>query len=256
VYTISYSPNGRQVASTAKNGAVQIWDTTTGSCLWTLEGHTEEVNRILYSPQGDVVVSAGDDKTVRLWDAESGQCRGVIQDLQDDVKDIDWVQVSGVDHLVTGCQDGAVRMWKLINDGDQYRVRLRWSSMNNGLAVSDAIIQDAQGLSELNRHLLRQRGTVGEPFNQFRNAGRRLTSLAATLNKFRMAARTAAASGAPIVASSIVEEPVQELEKGPVQETEKDPVQELEKNPVQEPEKYPVQIEAKEPVQASTGAIE
>jgi hypothetical protein len=77
-------------------------------------------------------------------------------------------------------------MWELMDDGDLYNVRLRWSSMNNGLAVTDAGIQDVQGLSQLNKQLLKQRGAIGEPVHRLRDASRRLTSMVSMVSKLKL----------------------------------------------------------------------
>jgi len=186
VVPIVYSPSGDKVASGGKDSAVRIWDVETGACLQTMVGHSKEMDSLVYSPQGDVVVSASDDRTVRLWNVATGQCRAVIQDFSDCVKDTVWIETGDGPCIVTGCQDGSVWMWELMDDGDLYNVRLRWSSMNNGLAVTDAGIQDVQGLSQLNKQLLKQRGAIGEPVHRLRDASRRLTSMVSMVSKLKL----------------------------------------------------------------------
>ncbi|KAF9347017.1 hypothetical protein BGX34_003465, partial [Mortierella sp. NVP85] len=186
VVPIVYSPSGDKVASGGKDSTVRIWDVETGACLQAMVGHSKEMDSLVYSPQGDVVVSASDDRTVRLWDVATGQCRAVIQDFSDCVKDTVWIETGDAPCIVTGCQDGSVWMWELMDDGDLYNVRLRWSSMNNGLAVTDADIQDVQGLSQLNKQLLKQRGAIGEPAHRFRDASKRLTSMASMVSKLKL----------------------------------------------------------------------
>jgi hypothetical protein len=155
-WSIAYSPNGGQIASGGEDGSVRIWDTTARTCIWMLSGHSDEVKRIVYSSQGDLVVSASNDGSVRVWDVMSGQCGAVIQDFQDGVNDVVWIESLGVNSLVAGCFDGVV-------GEDQCDVSLRWKTTNGELDIKDETIQDVQGLSHLNRKLLKQQGALGEP---------------------------------------------------------------------------------------------
>jgi len=164
VYNLMYSPRDDLIASASMDRTVILWDAKSGLCRRVLAGHSAGINSIMFSPSGDMLASASNDKTVRVWDVESGQCRAVIEDLPEGVRDVDWIRNAGVDLLVNGCQDGSVWVWELMEDSSGlYRVCLRWSSMNNALAVVGATIQDVRGLSEPNKQLLKQRGAVGEP---------------------------------------------------------------------------------------------
>lgn len=65
------------LASASKDTTVRIWDVSSGSLLWTLEGHTDDVVAVVFltaasSTDKKVVASASYDRTVRLWDVDSG----------------------------------------------------------------------------------------------------------------------------------------------------------------------------------------
>lgn len=63
---------------------------------------------------------------MRLWDVSSGQCRLVIEDLHHTIHDIDYMETTDGGYLVAGSDDGEVRVFKVVVDGDQYQVRLDW----------------------------------------------------------------------------------------------------------------------------------
>ncbi|KAK3816668.1 MAG: WD40-repeat-containing domain protein [Benniella sp.] len=166
VYSVAYSPGGDQITSGDWNGSMNVWDAASGECLWTFADHSRVVDRIVYSSRGDFVVSASHDKSVRLWDVTSGQCRAVIRDFQDGVNGIAWIEAAGVSYLVTGCGDGVVGVWQILLDGDPCDVSLKWMTTKGVLDVEEATIQDVQGLSQINRKLLEQRGAVGGPIQR------------------------------------------------------------------------------------------
>ncbi len=154
-----YSPNGKQIAF-GRGDNLQLWDTQSGQLSLNLIGHTRDIYSAAYSPSGQQIASGSDDHTVRLWDVASGQCQEVIQDFQGGVTSIAWKTAPNGNYLVTGCQDKSVRLWQVMEETGQYQVRLCWSSTHAALALTDASIQEVNGLSQVNKQLLKQRGAV------------------------------------------------------------------------------------------------
>jgi len=205
VREVVYSPQGDQLASASDDQTVRLWDIQTGECRLTLTGHTDQVWTVAYSANGKLLASGSTDMTVRLWNVSSGECRAVVENFPGEVNCVSWSTSSDPDYLVTGCDDGSVLKWQVL-DEDQCRVQLQWSASNGGLAVAGATIQGARGLTALNKQLLKQRGAIGEPEQLSRETSKKLISTALVVSKFKKTSEGTVENSSP-VADTPVEQP-------------------------------------------------
>jgi hypothetical protein len=125
--------------------------------------------------------------TMRLWDVASGQCLLVIEDVIHRILDVEWMETTDGNYVIAGYHDGEVRMFKVLVDGNQYQVQLDWKTSKGDLNVMGTTIQDTQGLSRLNKQLLRQRGAVGNPADHFHEASEKVLRMATVVSKLKTA---------------------------------------------------------------------
>ncbi|KAL4922860.1 WD40-repeat-containing domain protein [Aspergillus aurantiobrunneus] len=73
VSAVRYSPDASMIASGGADGAVKVWDASTGKLIHTFEGHLAGISTISWSPDGATIASGSDDKTIRLWNVLTGK---------------------------------------------------------------------------------------------------------------------------------------------------------------------------------------
>ena len=109
VYSISYSPDGKQLAVGEDNGIIMIWNTNDFSKPYvTLPGHTAIIRDLVFSHDGKQMASASFDKTVRLWNLEHLNDQPIkLSDFGDKV----WSAAFSSDNrfLFAGCTDDVLR---------------------------------------------------------------------------------------------------------------------------------------------------
>ena len=78
--SISFSPDGSQVATAGDGQVIRIWDTADWVPKKVLEGHTAPVNWVEFSPDGRTLVSAAEDATVKVWSSQTGEHLQTLSD--------------------------------------------------------------------------------------------------------------------------------------------------------------------------------
>ncbi len=66
VYSVSFSPDGKTIASASGDGTAKLWRGD-GTNLATLKKHNGEVYSVSFSPDGKTIATASGDGTAKLW---------------------------------------------------------------------------------------------------------------------------------------------------------------------------------------------
>ena len=107
---LTFSPNGRWVATASMDRSIRLWDAKSGKQLARfLAGHRDWIRSIAFQPDGTRLVSGGDDGAIRLWDLNKGRRLQRFPAHQGWVMDVAFSHDGSL--LASAGRDGMVLVW-------------------------------------------------------------------------------------------------------------------------------------------------
>ncbi|KAJ2448778.1 ribosome assembly [Coemansia sp. RSA 2336] len=107
---VSFSPDGRLLASASFDNSVKLWDGKTGKFLASLRGHVAAVYQVCWSADSRMLLSASKDSTLKIWDLRSKKLKLELPGHADEVFAVDWSP--GGDRVASGGKDRVLKIWK------------------------------------------------------------------------------------------------------------------------------------------------
>ncbi|KAG0096084.1 hypothetical protein BGZ93_005017 [Podila epicladia] len=128
VWYVSFSHDGRFLASASADSRIIIWNVQTYEPVFTLQGHTNKVSCCAWSPDDTKILSTGLDRTVKLWDVQTETLLKSFQKHSETINCLAWLPEG--DRFVSGCEK------KMLLMNDQGDVRYSWPFPVRDVAVS------------------------------------------------------------------------------------------------------------------------
>jgi WD40 repeat protein len=107
--SVSWSPDGRRLATASEDGTAKVWDAASGLELLTLKGHTGEVLSVSWSPDGERLATGSWDDTAKVWDGAGGRELFTLRGHTRPVSSLTWSPDGR--RLATSSGDGTAKVW-------------------------------------------------------------------------------------------------------------------------------------------------
>lgn len=107
---VTFSPDGRFIASAGFDKSVKLWNGSTGKFIVSLRGHVGRVYQATWSADSRLLMSCSQDSTLKVWDVRT---RTLKQDLPghfDEIYAVDWSPVG--DRGASGGKDKILKLWR------------------------------------------------------------------------------------------------------------------------------------------------
>lgn len=117
ILTLACSPDGQTLAVAGEERMIKLLDAATGHLKHLLEGHEDQIGKVVFSPDGKLLVSAGFDGTLLLWDVAIGKTLRKLQGHKNWVFSVAFSPDGN--RLVSGGYDKTVRVWDVASGAQQ-----------------------------------------------------------------------------------------------------------------------------------------
>ncbi|KAI5257103.1 WD40 repeat-like protein [Aureobasidium subglaciale] len=109
--SVALSSDGEFTASGHANGAVYLFNNTTGRLAHSLQGLVKPVRTVAFSPASKFLAAGGDAKVIALYDVKNGEQVANLTGSQSWIMTLDWS--SSGEHLLSGAYDGKAKVWSV-----------------------------------------------------------------------------------------------------------------------------------------------
>ena len=109
IRSVTFSPDGEQLAIGDTNGEIHLWRVSDGQTFLSYRGHTQWIWSIAWSPGGQILASGSADYTIRLWNPNSGECLNTLPGHINIVFSVAWGPNGRI--LASGSADHTVKLW-------------------------------------------------------------------------------------------------------------------------------------------------
>jgi WD40 repeat protein len=106
---VSFSPDGKTLATGSYDRTIKLWNVETGQEIRTLTGHNGSVYTVSFSNDGKTLATGSWDSTIKLWNVETGKEIRTLSGHNGSVYTVSFSPDGKT--LATGSDDGTIKLW-------------------------------------------------------------------------------------------------------------------------------------------------
>lgn len=138
VLAVTFSPDGRLLASGGVDKRIVIWDVASGQPIRVMDDNPDHIRDLDFSPDGEILASAGWDGTVVFWETGTGRRLRKTEQLAGNLTSVSFGPNGR--RFVAGCSDSKLRIY------DSESMELQRTLEGHADDILDAEWSDRSGL--------------------------------------------------------------------------------------------------------------
>lgn len=111
IFSVTFSPDQKLLATGGMDGQIRLWDVADGTQILAWLAHDDWIRCVAFSPDGNLIASCGNDHTVRIWDSETAKCLKIFRGHTDWVWSVYFLL--GKRLLISVSSDRTAKVWSL-----------------------------------------------------------------------------------------------------------------------------------------------
>ena len=139
---ITFSPDGRRLATASFDQSVKIWDASNGQLLRTYWGHNAAA-RVAFDPDGRYLASADFDGTIQIWNLQADRVERTLRGHTGTVSGLSFSPDGR--RLASSSWDGTIRLWDVMQSQEAYPLAGATTGSRNVIFSTDGKLIAAAG---------------------------------------------------------------------------------------------------------------